>query len=262
MKSKPFTYLFYVQYFGYRYHGWQKQPGVKTVQEMLERSFKGWLGHGEFKLLGAGRTDAGVSCMQGAFELFSATEEQLDGMVKGVNAFLPDDIRLLSVEPIGQDFNIIQDVREKEYRYYFSYGAKPHPFSAPFVVVFPEQLDVKLMQEAALYFEGLNDFRNFCTKPKSDAVFTREVFASSVKEYKQPEMEWDLQAPTYCFSVKGKGFMRNQVRLMMGTLYDIGRGKLTIRELQEALKGHRNVFPLSEKAPARGLVLNQVLFKK
>ncbi|AWW32536.1 tRNA pseudouridine(38-40) synthase TruA [Echinicola strongylocentroti] len=260
MQSKPFTYLFYVQYLGFRYHGWQKQPGVKTIQEMLERSFKGWLGHGEFKLLGAGRTDAGVSCIQGAFELFSAYEEQLEGMVKGVNAFLPDDIRLLSASTIGPDFNIIQDVREKEYRYYFSFGEKPHPFSAPYVVVFPEVLDIPLIQEAAQLFEGMNDFRNFCTKPKPDAVFCREITSSSVTAFKQPESNWEIESAIYCFSVKGKGFMRNQVRLMMGTLYDLGRGKITIHELDQALKGANDVFPLSEKAPARGLVLQEVLF--
>ncbi|QDH80102.1 tRNA pseudouridine(38-40) synthase TruA [Echinicola soli] len=260
MKSKPFTYLFQVQYLGFRYHGWQKQPGVKTIQEMLERSFKGWLGHGEFKLLGAGRTDAGVSCIQGAFELFSAYDEQLEGMVKGVNAFLPDDIRLLSAAPIGPDFNIIQDVKEKEYRYYFSFGAKPHPFSAPYVVVFPEVLDIPLIQDTAKLFEGLNDFRNFCTKPKAEAVFSREIVASSVTAFKQAASEWEIQPAIYCFSVKGKGFMRNQVRLMMGTLYDLGRGRLHRDELQEALDGKRGVFPLSEKAPARGLVLQKVLF--
>ncbi|GGF44960.1 tRNA pseudouridine(38-40) synthase TruA [Echinicola rosea] len=260
MQSKPFTYLCHVQYLGFRYHGWQKQPGVKTIQEMLERSFKGWLGHGEFKLLGAGRTDAGVSCMQGAFELFSAYEEQLEGMVKGVNAFLPDDIRLLSAAPIGPDFNIIQDVKEKEYRYYFSFGAKPHPFSAPYVVVFPEALDIPLIQEAAKLFEGVNDFRNFCTKPKAEAVFKREIVASSVTAFKQAVPEWEIRTAIYCFSVRGKGFMRNQVRLMMGALYDLGRGKLTVDELEKALKGTKEVFPLSEKAPARGLVLEEVLF--
>ncbi|WP_200977156.1 tRNA pseudouridine(38-40) synthase TruA [Echinicola sp. 20G] len=260
MKSKPHTYLFKVQYLGFRYHGWQKQPGVKTIQEMLERAFKAKLGHGDFNILGAGRTDAGVSCMGGFFELFSTEEVNLDGVINGVNKYLPDDIRLITAEPIGPKFNIIQDVKEKEYRYYFSYGDKPHPFSAPFVVVIKDQLDIELMKQGAALFSGVNDFRNFCTKPKPETVFKREIKQSSLEEYKHADVEWEMSAPVYCFSVKGKGFMRNQVRLMMGALIDLGSHNLTLAHLKNALAGEMSVFLLSKKAEARGLVLHQVSF--
>ncbi|GAB3661790.1 tRNA pseudouridine(38-40) synthase TruA [Echinicola sediminis] len=261
MKSKPYTYLFYIQYLGFRYHGWQKQPGVKTIQEMLQRSLKGWLGHEDFNILGAGRTDAGVSCMKGAFELFSAEElKDLDGLLQGMNEYLPDDIKLLSVERVGSDFNIIQDVKEKEYRYHFSFGAKPHPFSSPFTVVFPEALDCSKMQAGAKLFEGERDFRNFCTKPKPETVFLRTIFRSELVEAAPKNEAWEIHEPTYSFRVRGKGFLRNQVRLMMGALYDLGKGKLSLEELDRALEGKMDVLPLSRRAPARGLVLQEVVF--
>jgi len=261
MRSKPYSYLFYVQYLGFRYHGWQKQPGVKTIQEMLQRSFKGWLGHDGFNILGAGRTDAGVSCIKGAFELFSGEEIlDLEGLLGGVNEYLPDDIRLLSVEKVGPRFNIIQDVKEKEYRYHFSFGNKPHPFSTPFTVVFPDRLDIPKMVEGAKLFEGENDFRNFCTKPKPETVFKRIISESEISMVSGPNGHWEINEPTYCFRVRGKGFLRNQVRLMVGALHDLGRGIIELEELDESLKGKRPIQPLSRKAPARGLVLQEVVF--
>lgn len=260
MKSKPFTYLFTIQYLGYRYHGWQKQPGVKTIQQVLERSFRGWLGHSEFNILGAGRTDAGVSCANGAFELFSAKEVPMQGLLEGMNSYLPDDVRLLSVKPIGPDFNIIQDVKEKEYRYYFSFGQKPNPISAPHVVVFSSLLDVARMKTGAALFQGLHDFRNFCTKPKPDADFQREMLLSQLDEHGMADPDWELAHPIYCFRVRAKGFMRNQVRLMMGALYELGNGELELEQLENALSGKLAAKPLAYIAPPSGLVLQEVVF--
>ncbi|UCS92948.1 tRNA pseudouridine(38-40) synthase TruA [Echinicola marina] len=263
MKSKPYTYLFRVQYLGFRYHGWQKQPGVKTVQEMLQRAFKGALGIEEFNILGSGRTDTGVSCLNGAFELFSAEPiEDLQKTLKSCNTFLPDDIRLLSAGEVGPQFNVIQDVVEKEYRFYFSYGTKPHPFSAPFTVVFPEKLDVALMREGAKLFEGTRDFRNFCTKPKPETIFKRFIDLAVIDELESPDSSWELCAPNYCFRVRGKGFLRNQVRIMMGALYDLGKGKMKLEELENALKGELEIGPISRKALPTGLVLYDVIYEK
>ncbi|WP_186756771.1 tRNA pseudouridine synthase A [Echinicola salinicaeni] len=263
MKSKPYTYLFRVQYLGFRYHGWQKQPGVKTVQEMLQRAFKGALGIEEFNILGSGRTDTGVSCLNGAFELFSAEPiDNLDRTVKSCNAFLPDDIRLLTAKQVGPEFNVIQDVVEKEYRFYFSFGTKPHPFSAPFTVVFPEKLNVPLMNEGAKLFEGENDFRNFCTKPKPETQFKRFIDLAVIDEISGTDASWELAEPNFCFRVRGKGFLRNQVRLMMGALYDLGKGKLELKDLEDALNGKLEIGPLSRKALPTGLVLYDVVYEK
>ncbi|MDN3671140.1 tRNA pseudouridine(38-40) synthase TruA [Echinicola jeungdonensis] len=258
MKSKPFTYFFRVQYLGHRYHGWQKQPGVKTIQGMLERSFKVLLGHLDFNILGAGRTDSGVSCLGGAFELFSVSRLELNGLIKQINLILPDDIRILSAQEVDSSFNIIQDVKEKEYRYHFASGTKPHPFGSPFLVVMPKSLDIEMMKEGANIFTGEHDFRRFCLKPNSETQFRREVAHCEIVPNEEGDL-WFHSGPRYELRVRGKGFLRNQVRIMMGALFEVGMGKLQLDDLKAALNSNE-ISPLSRKAPANGLVLQQVVF--
>ncbi|GGZ15040.1 tRNA pseudouridine synthase A [Echinicola pacifica] len=260
MNSKPFRYLFGVQYLGYKYHGWQVQPGVKTIQGLLNRCFSSWLDAANFSILGAGRTDAGVSCEHGYFELCSAREIDMDRVLEEMNSYLPVDIKLLSVKPSPSHFNIIQDVKGKEYRYYFSYGKKPHPFSSPYLVVFPEVLNLEVMKLGAELFVGSSNFQNFCTKPKEISDFQRDIDSCGLEVVGEARPEWQIDQPVYCFSVRGKGFLRNQVRLMMGALVDLGRGELDLANFQKAINGELPPGPICHKAPAEGLVLYEVWF--
>ncbi|WP_420581066.1 hypothetical protein [Reichenbachiella sp.] len=123
MKATHF-YLIEVQYLGFRYHGWQRQPGVKTVQEMIERTLKYILSDKPFKILGASRTDAMVSATQAAFELFLEESEDEQQLLADFNENLPADIRAISIEAVDQKFNVIQHAKEKEYLYLFSFGEK------------------------------------------------------------------------------------------------------------------------------------------
>ncbi len=226
---------------------------------MLERSFKGLLGHADFNILGAGRTDAGVSCLNGAFEFFTtAPLSESQDLLDLLNEYLPDDIRILSFQKVGLDFNVIQDVKEKEYRYHFASGEKPHPFSAPHVVMVPKKLDVDLMQEGAQCFQGTHDFRRFCTKPKPETQFQREIALCEIIKNQQEPL-WCGPKAAFVLRVRGKGFLRNQVRLMMGALFDLGLGEISLADLKAALDS-LETSPLSQKAPARGLVLQEVVF--
>ncbi len=159
---KEFFYLIEVQYLGFRYHGWQKQPGVNTVQRMIERTMTFVLDHDQFKILVTGRTDAMVSANQTYFELFLKEPIEPTELLEKLNLNLPSDIRVLSVEEVDRHFNIIQNAKIKEYNYLFSFGQKNHPFAAPFMCCIQQKLDVDQMMEAARLFEGRHDFRNYC----------------------------------------------------------------------------------------------------
>ncbi len=258
MQNRPFTYLFWVQYLGYRYHGWQKQEGLKTIQGKIEKSAKFLLGHEDFMILGASRTDAGVSCNRGAFELFTVDSLDLELFEAELNRALPDDIRIIGSQTVPLDFNIIQDVVAKEYHYFFVSGKKFHPFAAAHLTYIKHELDIELMKVALKLFLGKHDFRRFCTQNKLAKNFVREIFeaeltpATTYQGYYFPQ---DI----YLFRVKGSGFLTHQVRVMMGALLEVGQGKIGVSDIGIALLSDE-ISPLSHKAPSQGLVLGEVWF--
>ncbi|MEH0018813.1 MAG: tRNA pseudouridine(38-40) synthase TruA [Desulfobacter sp.] len=252
-------YLIHIQYLGFRFHGWQRQPGVKTVESMVAKTLAFVLGHKDFKILGTSRTDAMVSAACSAFELF--IEEAVDpvSFSEEMNRNLPPDIRVLSVESVGPEFNIINTPRTKTYLYLFSCGQKPHPFCAPLMAGFPEDLDITLMQKGAEVFKGTHDFTRYCTQPGTDTCCEREVLVSRIRENTLYTASF-FPEQTWMYQVRAKGFMRHQVRLMMGQLIALGRGRITLEDLQASLAGP-HPGPLDTIAPASGLILHRIDFE-
>ena len=133
MKPSHF-YIIHIQYLGFRFHGWAKQPQVKMVHHMIDRTLKFVFEEQSFKTLGGSRTDAMVSANHFILELFLEKAIQDEkAFLDEFNLNLPADIRALAIEVTNKDFNIIQHPKRKEYIYLFSYGSKAHPFSAPFI---------------------------------------------------------------------------------------------------------------------------------
>lgn len=260
MQYKTYRYVIRIQYLGFRYSGWQKQPGQKTVEGMLLKTLKFILPNSTLKILGAGRTDAKVSALDGAFELFtSARIESIPEFIQLFNENLPADIIILSCEAVEDIFNIIKDIHQKEYHYYFSYGSKNHPYCAPFLANILDDLDIALMQKAAQLFEGKHNFRSYTVKHKENAKFERSIATchltlnSSLTASFFPERSYVLQ-------VIGKGFLRYQIRMIMGALIQVGRGALTIDQIRASLKTDCGMV-LNYVAPGSGLVLHKTHFR-
>ncbi|HSJ66646.1 MAG TPA: tRNA pseudouridine(38-40) synthase TruA [Anditalea sp.] len=258
MQNRPHTYLFWIQYLGFRYHGWQKQPNLKTIQGRLERVIKYVLDHDNFSILSAGRTDSGVSCEKGAFELFNIAPVDIDNFIEEANISLPDDIRILGGQKVDSKFNIIQDVRGKEYRYYFTDGDKPHPFIAGNIVWVHGNLNINLMNDAAKLFIGEHDFRRFCTKGKNTENYIRKIYNAEIIE-SECFTGGFFPKRVFSFNVIGSGFLMHQVRMMMGALFQVGLGNLNSADIHNALVSPENPS-LVGKAPAHGLVLYEVKF--
>jgi len=251
-------YLIEIQFLGYRFHGWQKQPKIKTVHLMIDRTINYVLENKKFKTLGAGRTDAMVSANQTAFELFTELPIiNLEEFLRLVNTNLPQDIRALNIKTVSKEFNVINDSKIKEYKYLFSEGSKNHPYSAPFITTFLYSLNIDLMKEGAKLFEGKHNFKSYCYKPNENGIFDREI------TYCKISFNTTLQAnffpkKSYELTVKGKGFMRNQIRLMMGVLVELGRGEVSLDYIKESLNTYNP--KINYIAPASGLMLNKVDF--
>lgn len=250
-------YLLGFQYLGFRYHGWQKQPGVKTVQSMLERTLRFILKHDEFKTLAAGRTDRMVSAQKTYCMItlkkapYLAPEELFNLLYQN----LPADIHPLSIKSIGEGFNIIGRAKLKTYHYFFSNESRPLPFAAPYMCNFDEKLDIEVMQAGAKLFEGEHDFYHYCYRPHPEKIFRRTIRSCEIKKNDILLANF-FPKTSYVLAVTGEGFMRHQIRLMMGALLNLGRERIKLEEIRASLeqgKAHKN--ELNFLAPSSGLML-------
>ena len=257
---KKYFYVINIQYLGYRFHGWQKQPDVKTLHLMVDRTLNFILGGKYFKSLSSGRTDAMVSAEHAAFELFLQEPiENKNAFLELFNYNLPQDIRALSIKEVDKQFNIINHPKTKEYLYLFTFGEKCHPFCAPIMTTILDDLDINIMKEGAKLFEGENYLWSYCYKPTENGIYTRNIECCEIVENTLYTANY-FPKKSYLLRVMGKGFMRNQIRLMMGALIDLGKGKLTLQDIKNSFVPESKI-KMEYIAPASGLILKSIEFQ-
>ena len=257
-----FYYLLELQYLGFRYHGWQKQPDVKTIQFMLDRTLNTVLKSEQFKSMGASRTDSMVSANHHFSQLALPHQISSEEFIKELNLTLPQDIKALNIKEIDKSFNVLGSKKKKEYHYYFSCGEKSHPFCAPFMTNFLQQLDIELMQKGARLFEGKHNFIQYCFRGNENKVYNRTIIESLIEENRVLTASF-FPETTYLFKVKGEGFMRNQIRIMAGTLFSLGQHDITLKQIEDSLKSDNTEKKLlGFIAPASGLTLYKSEFSE
>ncbi len=259
MFIKKYFYLFKIQYLGYRFHGWQKQPKVKTLHLMIDRTLNYILEDNYFKTLAAGRTDAMVSANEAAFELF--LHHKIEDEAEFLNLFnknLPQDIRALSIQQVTEEFNIINSSKTKEYVYLFTAGEKCHPFCASIMTTILDGLDIELMKKGAKLFEGNHNFKSYCYRISNKGLYNRTIAVCELEENNLYTANF-FPDKSYILRVVGKGFGRNQIRLMMGTLIKLGRGDITLDYIKKSLLP-KSTEVMDYIAPASGLILNKIEF--
>ncbi|NAS13635.1 tRNA pseudouridine synthase A [Poritiphilus flavus] len=258
--DKRYYYLIRLQYLGFRYSGWQKQPEYKTIEGMLLKTLKFALPERDYKILGAGRTDAKVSAEQAAFELFLKGAPLVDMklFLETMNSNLPPDIKLINIDEVNENFNIINQSKIKEYHYFFSYGSKNHPFCAPLMANFLFPLDIDLMKHAATLFAGTYDLRAYTTRSNENKQFVRTITACELVENTLMQASF-FPEKSYVLKVSGPGFMRYQIRMIMGALVELGRGALSLDTIKQSLQPNSDV-QFSFVAPGSGLQLARLEF--
>jgi len=253
-----FNYIIEIQFLGFRYSGWQKQPEAKTVQGMIDKTFFCIFEHNNFKTLGAGRTDSKVSARQFPFQLLLTEPVDTSKLFKDLEKNLPPDIKVLSVQSAAPDFSVISQPKIKQYKYTFTYGEIPHPFCAPFLVHFRGDLNIEAMKAGALLFQGEHNFKNYCYKPSEKTQVVRSLSHSVIVEndLSQPDF---LPQKSWVFEVESSGFLRHQIRLMMGALVRLGQGELSLEDiafsLNETVDRRESLI-----VPSSGLTLHKVEF--
>ncbi|MEO9891150.1 tRNA pseudouridine(38-40) synthase TruA [Aurantibacter sp.] len=262
MSDKYVYYLVRIQFLGFRFSGWQKQPNQKTIEGMLLKTLKFILPNRKLKILGAGRTDAKVSSLNGAFEIYleGTPIPNLEIFKNIFNLNLPSDIKILSMVEKNENFNVIKDVKLKEYVYLFSFGTKNHPFAAPFITNIQEDLNFELMVETATLFAGKNDFSAYTVKQSKNKNNIREVVSCYIQENNILKANF-FPEKSYALHIKANGFVRYQVRMIMGALIQLGKGEIDLKIIEQSLMPNNNI-ELTYVAPGSGLLLNQLDFRE
>ena len=232
---------------GSRYFGWQVQPGRPTVQGVLEECFSLFL-RMPVVITGAGRTDTGVhaSFYTAHFDAGDLPFSS-DDVVYKLNRFLPDDISLLSILPVPEDFHARFSALSRTYRYCIN--TVKDPFSVDTAWYFPRPLDVEKMNEAAGLLLKYDDFTSF-SKLHTDVKTNRCLIEKAV---------WEREGPLLFFTITADRFMRNLVRAIVGTLLEVGKGRLTVAGFESVIiKKDRGAAGSS--APAHGLFLTGIRY--
>ena len=251
------SYLISLQFFGFRFSGWQKQTNAKTLHDIVDKSLSFVLGDAIYKTIGVGRTDAKVSANSYYLQLFTNVILEEESFVELLNANFPPDFRAISMQEVDRSFNIIKVDKIKEYHYYFSFGEKNHPFAAPFMVNIDEVLDIDVMKKGANLFEGEHYFHKYCTRPSEKTIFKRVIDTCEIVENDILVANF-FPEKSYVFKVKGKGFLRYQVRLMMATLFELGKGNLDLQFIEDSLKEDNDRLFMRNNAPSSGLQLYNI----
>ena len=249
-----FSYIIGLEFLGFRFSGWQKQTNAKTLHDMVDKSLSYVFEDFNFKTIGIGRTDAKVSANSYYLQLFRNSEINEDLFIESLNSNFSPDFRAVSIKKVATSFNVIQASKVKEYHYYFSFGDKNHPFAAPFFVNINEKLNINMMIEAANLFEGEHYFHKYCTKPSEQTVFKRVIDSCEIVENDILTANF-FPEKSYILKVKGKGFLRYQIRLMMATLFEVGKGNLDLGFIEASLKEDNDRKFMRNIAPSSGLQL-------
>lgn len=250
------NYKIIVQYDGTRYEGWQKQGNTdNTIQGKLEEVLGKMYGQ-EVEVHGAGRTDAGVHAL-GQTANFHLPDDWVKDEWKGntkeilayLNRYLPEDIGVIAIEVVPERFHSRLNAKQKVYRYRISTNEIPNVFERKYIYPLNKKLDVGLMKEAGGRLSGTWDYKSFCSNKK-----TKKSMVRTLDKIKFEQKDGELW-----ITFIGNGFLYNMVRILTGTLIEVGQGKRDPESMRAILDGKDRQLA-GVTAPARGLSLIEVSY--
>ena len=240
-------FFIYFSYNGAAYHGWQIQPNGISVQEVLTKALSTVLRE-EIEIIGAGRTDSGVHArlMVAHFELENALPKRID-LANKLNSMLPNDIAVSKIVEVKPDAHARFDAISRRYEYHVI--TAKNPFKTGFAARVSDKIDFNAMNNAAAVLKDYTDFTSF-SKLHTD-VKTNNC-KISLAEWSQHDDEW-------IFTIQADRFLRNMVRAIVGTLFEVGRHKMTIEEFKAVIEA-KNRCIAGASVPACGLYLVDIQY--
>ena len=235
-------------YDGTRYRGWQRLPGKDdTIQGKLETALSRILNE-SIEISGSGRTDAGVHARGQVANFHCESCMTALEILENLRRYLPEDIGIYSCKEVSPRFHARLNAKEKTYRYRIWNSEKPCVFERRFVAIMPEKLNISAMEQAAGYLLGEHDFSAFCGNAKMKKSTVRFIRSLDISR----------QGEEVHITVTGNGFLHNMVRILVGTLVEVGRGERSAESIPDLFGGKR--ADAGFLAPPQGLCLQEVYY--
>jgi len=237
-----------IEYDGKKFGGWQKQPTNLNIQGEIEQAIKGITGE-EVELIASGRTDAGVHSFGQTANFKTNSTIEVDKIPYAINSKLKKSIVIKSAEEVEENFHSRYNCKGKKYRYIINNSSQGTAIYRGLECHIPQKLDIEKMQEAIKHFEGEHDFKGFKASGTSSKSSVRTIYKAEVKQ----------EGERIIIELTGNGFMYNMVRIISGTIVEVGLGKIKPEEIPEIIKsGERN--KAGKTLPAHGLYLMEVYY--
>ncbi len=244
------NYRITVQYDGTKYNGWQRQGNTaNTIQGKIENILEKMTGH-SVEIHGSGRTDKGVHAKGQVASFKISTEKSDDEILEYINTYLPEDIAVTEVRMVDERFHARLNAVRKTYVYRIHNSSVPNVFEHRFMHTVENSLDITAMKVAAKEFLGEHDFEGFSSVKRSKKSTVRTIYSVGVERF----------GDDIVFAVTGSGFLYNMVRIMSGTLVEIGLGKRNIDTIAEVFET-KNRQLAGETLPGKGLTLLSVEYE-
>lgn len=235
-------------YDGTRYRGWQRQAsGDNTIQGKLETALSRILEE-KVEVHGSGRTDAGVHAENQVVNFYCENPMPCEQILFQLRRYLPEDLGIKSCKQVSDRFHARLNAKSKTYRYRLWNSDEPCVFQRRFVTVWPEKLDVEKMEQAAQFLLGEHDFSAFCTNRHMKKSTFRRIDAINIERI-GPELQ---------ITVTGNGFLHNMVRILVGTLVEVGQGSRQAAFMPELFGAERSRAGML--MPPQGLCLMEVTY--
>jgi len=238
-----------IEYDGTRYNGWQTQKNGSGIQEILTNAIH-QVCKDVTKINGAGRTDAGVHAMGQTASFSTECKIPVNKLAAAVNVFLPKDIVIKNAEEVSKDFHARYSAKGKKYMYIVNNSSSRSALNFYREYNFPYELDYKKIKRACEIFEGTHDFRGFMASGSSVKDTIRTISKIQVKKRDDGRI---------IFNFTGDGFLYNMVRILVGTLLEVGLGKINVEELKSIIAS-KDRTKAGKTVPAQGLYLVEVYY--
>ncbi len=242
-------FLIKFSYDGSNYYGFQRQPNKETIEEKMEDALSKINNGKKTSLCATGRTDKKVHALAQYAHVDMDVSINEKGLKRAMNSNLPSDIYVIDVKEVSDNFHARYDVLEKEYDYYLNIG-EYNPLMRNYVFQYNHDLNILKMQEGIKYFIGKHDFRAFVTENKDKNNCIRTIKKATVTKKNN----------IIKFHFVGDGFLRYQVRNMVGLLIRVGEEKIS-PDMVEKILNSKDRTKMGKTAPAQGLYLTKIVFK-
>lgn len=238
-----------IEYDGKDYNGWQKQPNKLNIQGEIERAIEEITGEEKIDLIASGRTDAGVHAFGQIANFKTNTKIPVEKLPIAINSKLKKSVVIKSAEKVDERFHSRYNCKEKTYRYVINNSTQGSAIYRNLEYHFPIKLNVEKMQEAIKYFEGEHDFKAFKSSGTSGKNSVRTIYKAEIKQ----------DGEHINIELTGNGFLYNMVRIIAGTLVDVGTGKIKPEDIPDIINsGDRT--KAGKTLPAHGLFLVEVKY--